>query len=240
MRTDGGALRRAAIPARSESVDRAAPAAVRVENAPAPAGHARVAIARSHATRILHLALIATVLHQLIGSNFMERPLPGDDPGLPFLLHEGVGMGGFGLVLLFWLWTLLRDRRETSLARLMPWLSSSGRRAVLADIGASLRGLARLEAPPGGHAALAGAVHGLGLLTLTALALTGASWFLLFAGTPLGGIVIGMHGFFANLMWAYLIGHASVAILHHAVGDEVLSGMFWFRRRGRPKSAGAR
>jgi cytochrome b561 len=32
-------------------------------------------------------------------------------------------------------------------------------------------------------------------------------------------------------MWAYLIGHALVALVHHALGDDIFSRMFWVKRR---------
>jgi cytochrome b561 len=171
------------------------------------------------------------VIHQLVGSVFVERPLPGEAPDRPYVLHQWVGMAGFGLVLAFWLWTLLRDRRETRLSQLVPWFSSARRRAVLRAVAATLRGLASGQAASEETHALASAVHGLGLATVTFMALTGASWLLLFEGTPLGGLVLGLHGLVANLMWAYLVGHAGVAVLHQALGSDVLSRMFWVRRR---------
>jgi len=42
---------------------------------------------------------------------------------------------------------------------------------------------------------------------------------------------MGLHSLAGDLMWVYLIGHASMAILHQLAGDEVFSRMFWFRRR---------
>ncbi len=42
---------------------------------------------------------------------------------------------------------------------------------------------------------------------------------------------MGMHKLSANLMWAYLIGHALVAVAHHALGDDIFSRMFWVKRR---------
>jgi hypothetical protein len=31
-------------------------------------------------------------------------------------------------------------------------------------------------------------------------------------------------------MWAYLIGHAGLAALHHLLGSDILLRMFWIRR----------
>jgi cytochrome b561 len=228
MQTDPIGLRRERG-ARSE--ERAPPSPSRVADAPAPATAAAAPFARSHVTRGLHLLLLLIVIHQLVGSAFVERPLPGEAPDWPYVLHQWVGIAGFGVVLAFWLWTLLRDRRETGLSQLVPWFSSSRRRAVLRDIVVTLRGLASGQAKAEESHALASAVHGLGLATVTFMALTGASWLLLFEGTPLGRLVLGLHGLVANLMWAYLLGHAGVALLHQAFGGDVLSRIFWFRRR---------
>ena len=188
--------------------------------------------ARSHVTRFLHLLLLVMVLHQLVGSQFIERPLPGDEPAWPFLLHEWIGVAAFGVLGAFWAWTLVRDRRETPLSRLLPWFSIAGWRAVLVD---ALRTVPRLfGAESAGHeadGALASAVHGLGLLVASAMALTGAAYLFLFEGTPEGKLVLGLHKAAANLMWAYVIGHAGAAALHVLWGDGVLQRMFWRRTR---------
>jgi len=196
-------------------------------------------LSRSHATRVLHLLLLLTVLHQLIGSNFMERPFPGDDPAWPYALHEWVGLGGLSVISLFWLWTLIRDRSETSLTRLLPWFSAPARAAVVRDVANALRDILSRRAPGEGEGALASAVHGLGLLVVSLMALTGAAWFLVFAGGPYGRTAMGLHKFAANFMWAYLIGHASLAVLRQILGDGVFARMFWFRRRAAPTSVAA-
>lgn len=195
---------------------------------------------RSLFTRLLHFALLAVVLNQLIGSNIMERPLPGEDPGLAFTLHSWVGMAGFVLVLAFWLWTLFR-RGETRLRQLVPWFSRRGWAGVIADIRHHIHSLMRLRLPEDdGHGALASAVHGLGLLILTVMAATGTAYALLLQGTDWGRPTLFVHATVANLMWAYLIGHAGLAVLHHLAGSDIFSRMFW-RRAGRlPQPAGAR
>ena len=105
-------------------------------------------IARSHLTRVLHLAVLLTVVEQLLTSQFMERPLPGEAPDWPFALHEQVGLVGLGVLMLFWLWTLVRDERETPLQRLFPWFSSEPLSEVVANIKAIVRAVARRRAPP--------------------------------------------------------------------------------------------
>jgi cytochrome b561 len=186
---------------------------------------------RSHITRLLHLALLLIVLHQLLSGTVMERPLPGEEPAWPYALHERIGLVGLGVLALFWLWTLVRHPVETPVARLLPWFSASPLAAVFKDVASVVRAVLSFRAPPLELEALASSVHGLGLLVASFLALTGAAWFCLFAGTPYGRMVMGMHQLSANLMWAYLIGHALIAVVHRALGDDIFSRMFWVKRR---------
>lgn len=168
----------------------------------------------------------------------MERPFPGDDPAWPFLLHEWVGVASLAALGLFWIWTLLRHRLETPLGRLVPWFSVDGYRAVLVDVKRSAARLIGVETPDGDReeadGALASAVHGLGLLVASGMAASGAAYFFFFEGTPLGKFVLGSHKLLANFMWAYLIGHAGLAVIHALWGDDVLSRMFWLRPRRAP------
>jgi len=73
------------------------------------------------------------------------------------------------------------------------------------------------------ESALASATHGLGLLTVFAMAATGAV--IAVAGVP-GGIVLQIHKLLANLMWAYVVAHAGIALLHQVQGRQVLQRMF--------------
>jgi len=185
---------------------------------------------RSHVTRILHAALLLTVLHQLASSLWAEKPLPGDDMGWPYYLHERIGIVGFAVLCLFWLWVLARGPLEPSPGHLCPWFSAPRRSALVADVVALLRAFVRLRAPQRDFGALAGATHGLGLLLASWMALTGIVWFFVFDGGVYGRSVLGLHRVAANLMWVYLIGHALAALAHQALGDDVFSRMFWFKR----------
>ena len=72
------------------------------------------------------------------------------------------------------------------------------------------------------------------------MAATGTAYALLLQGTDWGRPALFVHASVANLMWAYLIGHAGLAVLHHLTGSDIFSRMFW-RRPGRlPQPAGAR
>ena len=187
---------------------------------------------RSTTTRVLHALILTCVLFQLIGSNFLSRPLPGEVPELSMVLHQSVGMAGLAVVAAFWTWTLVRSR-ETSIARLVPWLSMTGIKSVWDDAATQLGSLKRGTMPNDTDSAMISAVHGLGLLTLTAMAITGTAYFFL-GTTPPGRLVLSLHKLMANLMWGYLIAHAGLAALHQLLGTDMVSRMFW--RRAAAKS----
>jgi cytochrome b561 len=73
-------------------------------------------------------------------------------------------------------------------------------------------------------------VHGLGLLLATYLAATGFIVYTQMAAdgsmTSLGHMLADWHGALANVMWAYLIGHALMALLHQIMGEGLLRKMW--------------
>jgi cytochrome b561 len=192
---------------------------------------------RSSLTRVIHLLLLLAVLHQLIGSQFMRLPFPGDPPGWTLSLHEYVGLANFAVVAAFWVWAVIR-RGETRLGYLLPWFSIARLRAVIVDLKTQLRRLARGHAPDEGAGALASAIHGLGLLAVTAMTVTGCVYFLM-QGTHLARTALSVHKLLANLVWIYLFAHAGLAVLHHLLGSDILSRMFWLApRRAGPSDRG--
>jgi cytochrome b561 len=182
--------------------------------------------ARSQTTRVLHVLLLLAVLHQLTNSEVINRPLPGDAPSTLFLLHEYVGMASLAVVCVFWLWTLVR-RGETSAAKLFPWLSPRRIKAIVADGVDQFQALRRGDFADDGSGAIASAVHGLGLLTITAMAATGTVLF--FASGSVFHYAMSLHRVIANVMWIYLIGHAAAVVAHHLLGSDILRRMFWIR-----------
>jgi len=182
---------------------------------------------RSAATRVLHLLLLLAVLHQLISSKVISRPLPGDAPSTLFLLHEYVGMASLAIVCAFWLWTLVR-RGETSFAKLFPWARPSQIAALAEDGISQIRAIRRGDLSGKSSGALASAGHGGGLLVVTAMAATGTVLF--FSSGSVFHYAMSLHRMIANLMWAYLIGHSGLAVLHHLLGSDILLRMFWIRR----------
>lgn len=187
---------------------------------------------RSNVTRVLHLVLLVAVIHQLVGSEFMAFPFPGDPPSWWFSLHEYIGIASVAILGAFWLWTLVR-RGETRIARLIPWLSPMRTADVLADAAHHIESLLHRKLPDDDDGALASAIHGLGLLAVTFMAITGTVFYYTH-GTPLAHDAMWLHRTAANLIWVYLAAHASLAILHHLLGSNILSRMFWTKTRRRP------
>ena len=186
-------------------------------------------IRRTFATRALHGALLLAVLWQLLGSNFIERPRVAQPGNAMYELHEVGGLATLGLVVAFWLWSLLR-RRETSFSALFPWLSGSRLKAVRTDLGRHWTELKHLRLPGGeAETPLASAVHGLGLLAALSMGASGA-W--LYTLAIPGGVVLELHKIVANLMWAYVVGHAGLAVLHQLTGHRMLQRMFFERPGG--------
>lgn len=77
-------------------------------------------------------------------------------------------------------------------------------------------------------------MHGLGLLLMTAMATTGTLYYFVNTGDPdaggLMGILMYVHKTLANIVWAYLIGHAGLAVIHHFTDNLRLSEMWSFRK----------
>ena len=68
-----------------------------------------------------------------------------------------------------------------------------------------------------------------GCLFASFLAVSGALWLAFFTGTPYGRMVLTRISSPGNVMWAYLIAHASAALAHQARGDHIFARMFWVR-----------
>jgi cytochrome b561 len=186
---------------------------------------------RSLTTRVLHVLVAGAVIHQLVVSWFMEVPKPNGLGGnFAFQLHETIGLGSLGVLTVFWLWTLVR-RGEYNIGDLVPWFSMRRRQVLFADLGNHLRLAIKARLPdPSNQGGLPSAIHGLGLLVATGMAVTGAAVAVFPGGagalTSIARVALEIHKALANLMWAYLIGHASLAVLHQATGHGVLRAMF--------------
>lgn len=195
---------------------------------------------RSLFTRVLHLAVAAAIVEQLVTSMIMRMPRPNRLPptgieAAAYSLHATAGVVALGVLMAFWIWTLVR-RGERRPSVLFPWFSRARIRDVVDDTQVYLQAALKLRLPePDDRSAFAGAVHGLGLALGLLMAATGTYiYYTWVPGHPFAGLtgtVLHIHKLFANLMWAYLIGHASMAVLHQWLKHPVLSDMFSFGTR---------
>ncbi len=186
----------------------------------------------SRPLRILHIFSALTISYQLIVSLFMERPrLHGGHTmtsggGFLFASHEWVGLVAVGVLFIGWVYRFVNWKRENQ-ARLFPWLSRAGAITLASEVMSFIK--FRWENVPE-NGALAGTIHGLGLLAATAMALTGGILFIqLYPAnliTPSTHLMMELHSFFSTFMWAYLYGHGLMALWHEFIGDKALSKMF--------------
>lgn len=182
-------------------------------------------------TRILHLLVAAGVTSQMLTSLVMVHPKPGRLPNGWYEVHETVGIGLLAVVSAYWLWILGRTlaRREPLL--LFPWLSRQRLAALRGDAVETGRAALGLRLPAGDRPRpLPAAIQGIGLLLALALAGTGTTIELGMA--PDGGLspllrgVKEVHEAMAPLMWAYLVAHPLLGLLHQLAGQRTLSRMF--------------
>ena len=185
-------------------------------------------------TRWLHAGIALGVVVQLLCSLFMAVPSPGRH--LPhagyllFLIHRWSGITVVALVILHWLWNL-SGHVAGGWGHLFPWFSGPRMQRLMSDIKDAPKWL-KGEFPDQQEETipLAGAIHGLGLLAVTAVALSGA---VIFFGMGPDGAASGFvalvkegHAFLGNVIWVYFVGHAGIAVLHQVRGERLISRMF--------------
>jgi len=184
-------------------------------------------------TRLLHIGMVATVTAQLALSLMMESP---DEENISVLAsaafeaHELIGMAALVIVLSHWLWTLF-NHADGGFRHLFPWFGEA-RAEVVREAQAMLGGKLPESGVRGG---LPGFIHGLGLLIISGMVVTGGTLFFIM---PESGEFTGVvewlaesHETIATLIWLYWGGHGATAILHHLKGDSILKDMFSFSRR---------
>lgn len=181
---------------------------------------------RSRATRLLHILLAAAIVTQLGLSLGMEAPSRGRPGDALFEIHEKSGLAALTILVAFWVCSLIR-RNETRFSMLFPWFDRDRRRAFGDDLVAHARALRGGAVPLTEGKPFASAIHGLGLLIATLMATTGALGYFV----PQARFLLEVHETAAPLMWAYLIGHAGIAVIHQFKGDALITRMFSLAKR---------
>ena len=186
------------------------------------------------ATRLLHLLVAAGVTAQMLTSLAMVTPKPGRLPNLWYEAHEAVGIGLLVAVSIYWLWATARAFVRGEGMMLFPWFSRRRLLALRDDAIRTVGELGHLHLPTDAvPRPLPRAMQGLGLLL--ALFLAGSGTALAMGMAPDGGLspllhaVKEMHETAAPLMWAYLIAHPLLGVLHQLAGHRSLTHMFGVR-----------
>jgi cytochrome b561 len=185
-------------------------------------------------TRRLHAGIALGASVQLCTSLFMDVPAPGQplvEPGYHvFLVHRWSGIGLVTVVVLHWLWGL-SGHVTAGWGHLFPWFSGSRLRGLISDIKDIPRWFqGNLPAQQEETIPLAGAVHGLGLLAVSAMAASGTTIF--FGMGPQGSMdplvawVREGHMLMGNILWVYFFSHAGISLLHQLRGDRLITSMF--------------
>jgi cytochrome b561 len=193
-------------------------------------------------TRILHAGLAAGVTVQLLVSLFMQRPGHHGEALTPtqaggFEVHQTVGLLLLPLTVAWFAWLFARTR-ESGPRSLFPWFSHTQRRALFAATRNALASGLHLRMPAlSDTEVIAPAVHGLGALCALFMALSGT---LVWLGMSEQGQLTGwahdileLHEAASNLMWAYLVGHTLMALLHQFNGESAIGRMLSLRRTER-------
>lgn len=172
-------------------------------------------------TRALHWGISFSVVAQMLLGTFMEHPRrdrPGD---FLFEVHEKLGLVILALLIVYWIWAMVRSG-EKSFGLFFPWFSGQRLRDLGADIKRHAAAIARGTLPPAEDLPLASAIHGLGIICATGLAVTGSVGYFI----PAGRAFLGYHELFVTPMWIYLGGHVVMTILHELKGERLLAKMF--------------
>jgi cytochrome b561 len=172
--------------------------------------------AYSRPVRLLHALLAISITIQLVNSLVMGHP-NARRPMTPngafyFHWHEWIGLAALAVLAVGWIYRVTRWKRESQ-ARLFPWLTRQGLRDLTREM-KSFMTLRWNRIPD--YGALAGTVHGAGLLLATAMAVTGGAIYLALgpqdAVTPQAEAIMNVHQSMAVFMWIYLCGHSLMAL----------------------------
>ncbi len=173
--------------------------------------------------RWVHAGFAICIVWQLLSSLWMSPHWAkhadyGNLGKLLFSFHAWIGLLTTFFLLWQWGWIFTHSGiRKQMFPVTGPW------QPIRRDLEGLLRGRAGGIGP---HPGLGAVIHGLGLLAVTWMALTGTAvfFFLPPAGAspgPVLHVLIPLHKLLGNVVWAYLIGHIGMAALHALLRDRI-------------------
>lgn len=131
-----------------------------------------------------------------------------------FWLHQISGFLALAAILAYFSYTFWHQPNKWR--HLYPYFWQQGLQTIKTDFLSLIQG--KLPTRPSGG--LAGAVQGLGLLLILAMALTGTMWFLslhVLSWKEGRHLAMWLHHTLANWVWVYVIGHTAMAFLHRVI-----------------------
>jgi len=183
-------------------------------------------------TRVLHFLFILTVAFQLGSALVMRVPEPGKMviwANVLFSWH--IMFIGWTAYLLSFIYAMTRYADKDAWGRLVPWFSKKYRAEFFKSAKEELPGIFTGKlAPPENRTALAGAMHGLGFLTLIALGTTGAY---VMNGVRSDGsmtmdmvFMFNLHELFGIVIYVFIACHVSMVIYHLLLGHKRVLDIF--------------
>lgn len=185
-------------------------------------------------TRMLHASLAFGILLQVIASTLMTVPRPGRAENVWWEIHQNLGLILGVVLVVHWLWTLRRSVARGEAYMLFPWFSAKKLGLLIDDLRDTLDSVRHGRLPePDQPRPLPAALQSVGLILATYLSFSGAIA-LLYIGTsrqtwPTSiGLLLDVHEIAGNLMWAYLVVHPLIAVVHELAGQPLVRRMFNF------------
>ena len=181
---------------------------------------------RDNLTKVLHALIALGITANLALSQFMAAADIGVSGDGFYLAHQWAGLGLVGVLAAYWLWKLAGHCPQ-GWAYFFPWFSKESYAALWSDMKTLLRLRVR-EFPE--SSVLSGAIHGLGILTASAMALSGTAQYVVLqeyiASPTLFELAKTSHEALASFMWAYLVGHVFMGVAHQAWGHQSIRKIF--------------
>lgn len=184
-------------------------------------------VSHSQATRIAHAGLSLAVGVAFLSGIIMRPPLQNYPANVFFEVHLISVCTAATFALAFWAVVLTR-KTGSAAGLLVPWFSPFRLKALWCDVQAHASGAAATqlsEASP-----VAAAFQGLGLLLVTAMALSGLLADLAEAGGFVGEQTVCIATHLSHvldaLVWLYILAHGLMALIHHYGLDKGLAEMW--------------